>query len=115
MAAFQNRLFCNGYPVSSAIALSNEEFKLCGEVMMMSVLQGGPVPNFLAPPLAAYFVGKPLSLAEVKNIKYKKACENVCYKFPSLLQAIGSTPIFYSFAEMFTHSHSVLFYGRYNG
>ena len=115
MAAFQNGLFCNGYPVSSAIALSNEEFKICGEVMMMSVLQGGPVPNFLAPPLAAYIVGKPLSRAKVKNIKYKKACENVCYKFPSLLQAIGSTPIFYSFAEMFTHSHSVLFHGRYNG
>ena len=58
---------------------------------MMSVLQGGPAPNFLAPPLAAYIVGKPLSPAEVMNIKYKKACENVCYKFPSSLMPIFFT------------------------
>ena len=91
MASFQSGLFCNGYPVSSAIALSNEEFKLCGEVMMMSVLEGGPAPNFLAPPLAAYIVGKPLSPAEVMNIKYKKACENVCYRYKFLS---GLMPIF---------------------
>ena len=59
--------------------------------MMMSVLQGGPAPNFLAPPLAAYIVGKPLSPAEAMNIKYKKACENVCYKFPSSLMPIFFT------------------------
>lgn len=69
--------FCDGYPVLSTIAINSGDFKLCGEVMMMSVMQGGPAPNFLAPPVASYITGKPLLPTENQKSVYKSACENV--------------------------------------
>ncbi len=39
----------NGMPVDSTVALTNDMFKHAGELMAMSILQGGPAPNYLAP------------------------------------------------------------------
>lgn len=41
-------LFSDGVPVQSTIALTEGHFKVAGELMASSVLQGGPAPNFLA-------------------------------------------------------------------
>ena len=77
LTAIQRIFFCESCPVSSTTVVCNEDFKLCGEVMMMSVMQGGPAPNFLAPPLASYVVGKPLASTKIKNPLFKSACESV--------------------------------------
>jgi hypothetical protein len=45
--------------------------------MGMSVMQGGPAPHFLSPPIVAHIVGRPLSTDGNKNQKYKSACESV--------------------------------------
>lgn len=73
----QHKYFNNGYPVLSTMAINGGEFRTCGEIMGMSVVQGGPAPNFLAPPVVAYLVGKPLSTEGNKNQQYKSACESV--------------------------------------
>jgi hypothetical protein len=36
-------------PVESTVALTEETFKLGAELMVMSILQGGPAPNFMSP------------------------------------------------------------------
>ena len=46
----QDRLFDrNGMPVASTLALTQELFKYAGELMAISIVQGGPAPNFLSP------------------------------------------------------------------
>ena len=67
--------FNNGYPVLSTMAINNGDFKLCGEVMMMSVMQGDPAPNFPAPPVVSFITGKPFSRLEIQKSVYKSACE----------------------------------------
>jgi hypothetical protein len=71
------RFFDDGYPIASAVALSNNDFKLCGEIMSMSILQGGPAPNCFAPPMANYILGKQLSTDDVKDAELKTAVDNV--------------------------------------
>ena len=36
-------------PVASTLALTKDLFKYAGEVMAISIIQGGPAPNFLSP------------------------------------------------------------------
>ena len=38
----RSRLFSNGCPVNSVLALANEDFRIAGELMAMSVIQEGP-------------------------------------------------------------------------
>ena len=73
----QHKFFNNGYPVLSTMAINAGEFRMCGEIMGMSLVQGGPAPSFLAPPVAAYLVGNPLTTEGNKNQLYKSACESV--------------------------------------
>jgi hypothetical protein len=35
--------------VESTVALTEETFKLGAELMVMSIVQGGPAPNFMSP------------------------------------------------------------------
>ena len=39
----------NGVPVESTIALTEETFTLGTELMPMSIIHGGPAPNFMSP------------------------------------------------------------------
>lgn len=41
------KLFGDGYPITSAVALSNNEFKLSGAIMSMSILHSGWQTTFL--------------------------------------------------------------------
>ena len=50
------RLFRDGSPVVNMAALGNEEFKVAGEIMATSVVQGGPAPGFLSSSSFRYVV-----------------------------------------------------------
>ncbi len=71
------KLFANGHPVISTVSISCEDFKLCGQIMGMSVIQGGPAPCFLAPEIACYLVGKPLPVGKNKDPQLKHAAESM--------------------------------------
>ncbi|XP_068697524.1 uncharacterized protein [Montipora foliosa] len=44
----ETRLFPDGFPTESVLAVARDDFLLtAGEVMAMSIVQGGPCPNFL--------------------------------------------------------------------
>ena len=43
------QLFQNGMPVQSTVALTQDLFKYAGELMAVSILQGGPAPNYFSP------------------------------------------------------------------
>ena len=43
------------------VALMNNDFEISGEVMVMSILQGGPAPCFLNESVFAFLAKKPLS------------------------------------------------------
>ena len=51
------KLFCNGEPVVSTLALVSGEMKHAGELMVSSILHGGPAPNFLTKWVYDYLVG----------------------------------------------------------
>lgn len=70
----------------------------------MSVVQGGPAPNFLAPPVVSYLVGKPLLTEGNKNQHYKSACEIV-----STINKICNMMI-----EIFDHNFHYLVFAPYS-
>ena len=47
----RSRLFSNRCPVNSVLALANEDFRIAGELMAMSVIQGGPGQVHIFSPL----------------------------------------------------------------
>ena len=85
LTVLQLKFFRDGYPVLSTIALSCEDFMLCGQVMGMSIMQGGPAPNFLAPDIVCYLVGKGLSIDGNKDPKIKAVADSVSTKLKTLL------------------------------
>ena len=73
----RGKFFKNGKPVNSMVALNAGNFKTCGKVMRMSILQGGPAPNFLASEIASYLVGEPLSPLLNQDPLLRTAAERV--------------------------------------
>lgn len=69
--------FEGGKLVTSAVALNAGDFKTCGKAMGMSILQGGPAPNFMSPDVASYLVGEPLSPSQNKDPLLRKTSERV--------------------------------------
>lgn len=55
----------------------NGDFKLCGVVMGMLILQGGPAPNFMDTSIASYLVGAILQPKDNKSKCYQTLCESV--------------------------------------
>jgi len=43
----ETRLFPDGFPTESVLAVARDHFLTAGEVMAISIVQGGPCPNFL--------------------------------------------------------------------
>lgn len=72
----ERMLFCEGKPVPSIVALNNGDFELAGELMVMSILQGGPAPSFLHPSVFAYLADQPLQ-PQNNDERYKNAAIKV--------------------------------------
>ena len=71
LSVVEKRYFCKGSPIKSTIAISNGDFRLCGIVMGMSILQGGPAPNFMTHAVSCFFTGCELLTSYVKNLAYQ--------------------------------------------
>lgn len=50
----------SGRPVASTVTMLDGDFTMAGELMVMSILQGGPAPNFLDSSLFQFLVNQPL-------------------------------------------------------
>ena len=88
LSVVEKRYFCKGSPIKSTMAISNGDFRLCGIVMGMSILQGGPAPNFMTHAVSCFFTGCELLTSDVKNLAVPRYCymrEFYCYLLESAL------------------------------
>ena len=65
-----------GKPTDSMVALNNRDYLFAGELMVMSMLQGGPAPAFLNPGVFAY-LSKGSLAAEDNEGNYKAVAMKV--------------------------------------
>lgn len=72
----ERRLFPDGKPVESTMSLTRKDFKLAGEIMAMSIMQGGQAPNLLASQTFNYLCGN-LSVCQINSIPHRELCEKV--------------------------------------
>ena len=56
-----SRLLIDGKPVCPTVALMDKEFQLAGEIIAMSLLQGGPAPCLFSTEVVKYLTKQPLS------------------------------------------------------
>ena len=64
--------------MDSTVALTEETFKLGGELMAMSMIQGGPAPNFMSPIISRGLKGQAyLSLGMIENENLKTVAHKV--------------------------------------
>ena len=75
------RLFSNGVPVASTVALTEGLFKAAGLLMACSIVQGGPAPNFLNPWVYDYLAlglhHVPLNLNDIEDEAVKCVADNI--------------------------------------
>ena len=67
----ERKYFTNGTPVDSVVALA-KAFRTIEEIMVMSILHGGPVPNFLSSATYSYVSREPLSPSDNTNALKKQ-------------------------------------------
>lgn len=72
----ERRLFPNGKPIDSTMALTRKDYKLAGEIMAISVIQGGQAPHFMSAQTFEYLCGN-LSVCNITSIPHKELCEKV--------------------------------------
>jgi hypothetical protein len=89
----ERKLFSNGKPINSTVALINEDFRLAGEIIVMSILQGGPAPSFINPDVFRYLTKQTLTIERMPESKYKETAEKVCC---SLLEILEQLTVLYS-------------------
>ena len=65
----ERRLSLDGIPIDSTVSLSNGDFALAGEIIAMSILQGGPAPSFFDPNVFDYISNQPLSPESIEANK----------------------------------------------
>ena len=63
----ERSLFSNGKPIDSTMALTRKDYKLAGEIMAMSVIQGGQAPHFMSAQIFEYLCGT-LSVSNMSSI-----------------------------------------------
>lgn len=63
----ESKLFNKGRPVNSILVLQNEGFKLAGDFMVMSILQGGPASAFLHQAVFNFLSDQKLSIEDILN------------------------------------------------
>jgi hypothetical protein len=74
-----SRLFVDGNPTKSMMALANEDFRIAGELMAMSIVQGGPGP-YLFSSVVFNIISRDLKIDDCKNSFIKDTCQKVCLK-----------------------------------
>ena len=52
----------------NVIALQRNEFHICGHLIALSLLYGGPAPNFLSKSVVAYLLDEPLDTTMIEDI-----------------------------------------------
>ena len=80
----RTRLFKDGSPINSLMALANEEFRVAGELMAMSIAQGGPGPYSFSS-VIYNIISKDLAIEDCKNNFIKNTCKKVCQNFSATL------------------------------
>ena len=76
-------MFENGLPVRDMTALGCDKFKVAGELMAASIVQGGPAPCFLSEAAYLYMSKGVASITSdnwypyIKNKKMQEAIEKV--------------------------------------
>lgn len=73
------KLFVDGKPINSTLCLNNGDFRFAGEIIVMSILQGGPAPSFINPDVFTYLTKRHLTTDTMCMSKYKEAAEQVLY------------------------------------
>lgn len=73
---FHLRLFSDGCPKNSVLALANEDFRMAGELMAMSIVQGGPGPNLFSP-VVYNIISRDMNISDCKSISVKETCQKV--------------------------------------
>jgi hypothetical protein len=79
----RSRLFSEGIPINSVMALANEDFRVAGELMAMSIVQGGPGP-YLFSSVIYNIISKDLAIEDCKSSFIKDTCQKVCQKLNTL-------------------------------
>lgn len=72
----KRRLFQNGKPIESTMALTRKDFKLACEMMAISIMQGGQAPNLMSPQIFNYLCGN-LSVSQINSTPHRELCEKV--------------------------------------
>ena len=72
MEHIERRLFENGQPVNSVVAVNNGDYCLAGELMVMSILQGGVAPSFIEPDSYGFIANK-LTAENSPPSKYRRS------------------------------------------
>ena len=88
----RNRLFPDGVPTKSMLAVTRDDFVTAGEVMAMSVVQGRPSPNFLACEIYNV-VSRSLGIEELKDESLKDTCvkvQMIYFKFQAIRETLFS-------------------------
>ena len=70
------RFFLLGNLVVSTMMLMQNDYKFCGELMVMSILQGGPAPSLLSQTVFEYLISD-LKIENIHSSQYKRLCEEV--------------------------------------
>jgi len=73
----ETRLFPDGFPTESVLAVARDDFLTAGEVMAMSIVQGGPCPNFLAPEIYNV-LSRSFVIEDLKDESLKETCLKAC-------------------------------------
>jgi hypothetical protein len=72
----EHRLFHNGFPLNSTVALSKGDFKMAGEVMAMSIIHGGQAPSFLSQ-IVFNYLSNNLEVEDITSPLHKDLCTQV--------------------------------------
>ena len=73
----ERRLFSDGKPINSTVAIMNADFRIAGEIMVMSILQGGPAPTFINGNVYKYITKQTMAPEGMTESKYKEIAEQV--------------------------------------
>lgn len=72
----ERRLLPNGIPTDSTMSLTRKDYKLAGEIMAMTIMQGGQAPNLMSSKIYDYLCGK-LSVSQIESNSTRELREKV--------------------------------------